>query len=52
MGADNLLWLKHAGHTISVRISGTRRYAPGTRVRLGFDMNVASLFDAATEERI
>jgi len=52
MGADNLLWLKHAGHTMSVRIGGTRRYPPGARVRLSFDMQVASLFDAQTEERI
>ncbi|MGX5668242.1 ABC transporter ATP-binding protein [Rhizobium daejeonense] len=52
MGADNLLWLKHAGHVISVRTAGTRRYRPGTKVRLGFDMSVASLFDAGTEERI
>jgi multiple sugar transport system ATP-binding protein len=52
MGADNLLWLKHAGHTMSVRIGGTRRYAPGAKVRLGFDMEVASLFDAESEERI
>lgn len=52
MGADNLLWLKHAGHSLSVRIGGTRRYAPGAKVRLSFDMSVASLFDAKTEERI
>ena len=52
MGADNLLWLKHAGHVMSVRTSGTRRYPPGARLRLGFDMSVASLFDAETEERL
>ncbi|MDX3925307.1 MAG: ABC transporter ATP-binding protein [Shinella sp.] len=52
MGADNLLWLKHAGHTIGVRIAGSRRFAPGTAVRLSFDMPLASLFDAETEERI
>ncbi|MHA7971041.1 ABC transporter ATP-binding protein [Rhizobium sp. CAU 1783] len=52
MGADNLLWLKHAGHVMSVRTSGTRRYQPGARLRLGFDMSVASLFDAETEERL
>ncbi|MDQ1183405.1 ABC transporter ATP-binding protein [Agrobacterium larrymoorei] len=52
MGADNLIWLKHAGHTISVRVGGHRRFAPGTRVKLGFDMTMASLFDAATEDRI
>ncbi|MCD2181999.1 ABC transporter ATP-binding protein [Rhizobium sp. GN54] len=52
MGADNLLWLKHAGHTMAVRTAGSRRFNPGTKVRLTFDMTLASLFDAATEERI
>ncbi|MCL6707817.1 ABC transporter ATP-binding protein [Pseudomonas sp. R2.Fl] len=52
MGADNLLWLKHAGHILSVRTGGTRRFAPGEPVRLGFDMAAVSLFDAETEERI
>ena len=52
MGADNLLWLKHAGQTMSVRIAGARRYKPGTPVKLSFDMSMASIFDAATENRI
>ena len=52
MGADNLLWLKHAGHTMSVRISGAKRYSPGSKLQLSFDMSVASVFDAETEERI
>ena len=52
MGADNLIWLKLAGHTISVRVGGHRRFAPGTKVKLAFDMTMASLFDATTEERI
>ena len=52
MGADNLLWLKHAGHTLAVRVGGARRFSPGTAVRLCFDMRLASLFDAETEERI
>ena len=52
MGADNLLWLKHAGHTLSVRVGGARRFAPGTAVTLSLDMGLASLFDAGTEERI
>ncbi|MBB4010376.1 ABC transporter ATP-binding protein [Allorhizobium taibaishanense] len=52
MGADNLLWLKLAGQVLSVRIAGTRRYAPGSQVRLAFDMSVASLFDAETEMRL
>ncbi len=52
MGADNLLWLKHAGQTMSVRIAGSRRYAPGTALKLSFDMAMASVFDAVTENRI
>ncbi|MXN49592.1 ATP-binding cassette domain-containing protein [Shinella sp. AETb1-6] len=52
MGADNLLWLKLAGHTLAVRVAGNRRFAPGTAVSLSFDMGLASLFDAGTEERI
>jgi multiple sugar transport system ATP-binding protein len=52
MGADNLLWLKHAGHTMSVRTGGAKRFAPGTKLQMSFDMSVASLFDAETEERI
>ncbi|UXU06869.1 ABC transporter ATP-binding protein [Agrobacterium tumefaciens] len=52
MGADNLIWLKHAGHTLSVRVGGHRRFAPGTRVRLGQDLTMASLFDAQSEERL
>ncbi|WEX86840.1 ABC transporter ATP-binding protein [Sinorhizobium garamanticum] len=52
MGADNLLWLTFAGQTMSVRIAGQRRYQPGTAVRLSFDMGVASIFDAASENRL
>ncbi|MCV9996717.1 ABC transporter ATP-binding protein [Pararhizobium sp. YC-54] len=52
MGADNLLWLKLAGQTISVRIAGSRRYAPGKALQLSFDMSMASVFDAVTENRI
>jgi multiple sugar transport system ATP-binding protein len=52
MGADNLLWLTHAGNRMSVRVGGARRFAPGTPVKLAFDLSMASLFDAATELRI
>jgi multiple sugar transport system ATP-binding protein len=52
MGADNLLWLKFAGVTMSVRLAGNRRYAAGSHVRLGFDLSLASMFDAETEDRI
>ncbi|WP_457583438.1 ABC transporter ATP-binding protein [Ensifer canadensis] len=52
MGADNLLWLKLAGQSMSVRIAGQRRYKPGTAVTLSFDMAVASIFDAVSENRL
>ncbi|RWX78356.1 ABC transporter ATP-binding protein [Neorhizobium lilium] len=52
MGADNLLWLKYAGQTMSVRIGGERRYKVGSKVKLGFDMTMASVFDAETETRL
>ncbi|MGF6176902.1 ABC transporter ATP-binding protein [Ensifer sp. 4252] len=52
MGADNLLWLKLAGQSMSVRIGGQRRYKPGTAVTLSFDMAVASIFDAVSENRL
>ncbi len=52
MGADNLLWLKFAGITMSVRIAGSRRYRPGSQVRLSFDMSLASMFDAKSEDRL
>ncbi len=52
MGADNLLWLTFAGQSMSVRIAGQRRYPPGSTVRLSFDMGVASIFDAESENRL
>jgi multiple sugar transport system ATP-binding protein len=53
MGADNLLWLNFAGQEkVGVRIAGARRYEVGSKVRLSFDMSLASLFDAETELRI
>ncbi|TPW33561.1 ABC transporter ATP-binding protein [Martelella alba] len=52
MGADNLLWLKHAGHLISVRVGGNRRYRTGQKIKLGFNMDLASLFDAKSEMRL
>jgi len=52
MGADNLLWLKHAGHTMSVRVNGARRFNVGAKVKLSFDMTVASVVDAESELRL
>ena len=52
MGADNLLWLKHAGHLFTVRVGGNKRYAGGQKVRLAFEMALASIFDGETELRL
>jgi multiple sugar transport system ATP-binding protein len=53
MGADNLLWVDFAGHQkVGVRIAGARRYAPGSKVNLSFEMSLASMFDAETELRV
>lgn len=52
MGSDNLLWLKLANHTMSVRTAGHRRYGPESKVRLKFNMELASLFDEETEQRL
>jgi multiple sugar transport system ATP-binding protein len=37
---------------MSVRVNGSRRFNPGTAVKLVFDMSVASLFDKETELRL
>jgi multiple sugar transport system ATP-binding protein len=37
---------------MSVRIAGSRRFSPGTHVKLSFDIPLCSLFDAKSEERI
>ncbi|NUB45615.1 sn-glycerol-3-phosphate ABC transporter ATP-binding protein UgpC [Fertoebacter nigrum] len=52
MGADSLVWLKAAGQQMSVRVPVERRLEPGTPVYLHLDLPKASLFDAATEQRI
>jgi multiple sugar transport system ATP-binding protein len=52
MGADSLVWLKMDHQQISVRVPVERRLKPGTEVHVHVDMSKASLFDAATEQRI
>ncbi|WP_174801393.1 ABC transporter ATP-binding protein [Martelella limonii] len=52
MGADSLLWLKHAGHLITVRVNGNVRYKVGQKIRFAFDIPLASLFDAESELRL
>ncbi len=52
MGADSLVWLKLGDRSVSVRCFSGKRYRPGDRVPLAFDMTIASLFDAGSENRI
>ncbi|MCA3436153.1 MAG: ABC transporter ATP-binding protein [Rhodobacter sp.] len=52
MGADSLVWLKMDHRQISVRLPVERRLKPGMQVHVHVDMSKASLFDAATEQRI
>ena len=52
MGADSLVWVAAGGQQMSVRIPVERRLKPGTQVHLHLDISKASLFDAASEQRI
>ncbi|WP_180902090.1 ABC transporter ATP-binding protein [Martelella soudanensis] len=52
MGADSLLWLKYAGHLITVRVNGNVRYKVGQKIRFAFDIALASVFDAESELRL
>jgi multiple sugar transport system ATP-binding protein len=52
MGADSLVWLALGEGQMSVRCSSGKRYHPGDRVPLAFDMTRASLFDADGQHRL
>jgi len=52
MGADSLVWLKSGETQLSVRVPVENRMQPGRVVHLRVDMSKASLFDAASEQRI
>ena len=52
MGSDSLVWSKLAGQNFSFRIDSERPLAAGDTVRVGFDPGRASLFDAASDERL
>ncbi|PYE86739.1 carbohydrate ABC transporter ATP-binding protein (CUT1 family) [Phyllobacterium leguminum] len=52
MGADSLVWLKVASKPLSVRVESGKRYRPGEQVKVSFNLSMASLFDAKSEERI
>ena len=52
LGADSLLWLRCEDTPICVRVPVEGRLPAGTKVHLGLDIPKASLFDAASEQRI
>ncbi len=52
MGADSLVWISFGGQTVSARVDSSKRFRPGDKVRLGFNLPMASLFDQTTENRM
>jgi multiple sugar transport system ATP-binding protein len=52
MGADTLIWLKVEGQTISARVESNEKFIPGQKVKVRFRINLASIFDEATTDRI
>jgi multiple sugar transport system ATP-binding protein len=52
MGSDTLVWTKLGTQTLTIRVSSERAPAVGDLVTIGFDPMNASLFDAASGERI
>jgi multiple sugar transport system ATP-binding protein len=52
MGSDSLLWLKVEGQAMSARVESSARFAPGEKVKLRFRVNLASVFDEATSDRL
>ncbi len=52
MGADTLIWLKVEGQTISARVESNESFVPGQKVKVRFRINLASIFDEATTDRI
>ena len=52
MGADTLIWLTVEGQTMSARVESNEHYTPGEKVKIRFRMNLASMFDEVTTNRI
>ena len=52
MGADTLIWLKVEGQSISARVESNEKFTPGQNVKVRFRINLASIFDEATTDRI
>ncbi len=52
MGADTLIWLTVEGQSMSARVESSERYSPGEKVKIRFRVNLASVFDEATGDRL
>jgi multiple sugar transport system ATP-binding protein len=52
MGSDSLVWLKVEGQPLSARVESNRHFDPGQKVDVRFRINLASLFDEASGERL
>ncbi|OOY21934.1 MULTISPECIES: ABC transporter ATP-binding protein [unclassified Thioclava] len=52
MGADSLVWLTYGEAKLSVRCASGKRYRPGDRVPIAFDITRASIFDTQSEKRL
>ena len=52
MGADTLIWTNLAGAPFRIRVEGLSDYSAGDSIRIGLDPASASLFDAASENRL
>lgn len=52
MGADSLVSLRLVETLVAVRCPARKRYRVGEQVPLAFDIGLASLFDAETEQRL
>jgi multiple sugar transport system ATP-binding protein len=52
MGADTLIWLNVEGQTMSARVESNETFVPGQKVKVRFRINLASVFDEATTDRL
>ena len=52
MGSDTLVWTRLGKQDLTVRVASERAPQVGDSVTIGFDPMNASLFDAASGERL
>jgi multiple sugar transport system ATP-binding protein len=52
MGSDSLVWLKLGSQSLSARVESSERHHRGETVRVSFRVDLSSIFDAASGERL